>query len=140
MPKWAVEAAQAELAAGKRRLALRWPDEARPEPVPFQWGEYDRLEGTPVAGSYWKADDRFGSYEVQIREATADDTRSTFGQKWRFNLPSTRANGWTDRVQRGPLYATERDAKLAGLWNACDQAAANLEKVWDQFVTDRGFL
>lgn len=136
MPKWAVQAAMDELAASKRRLALRWPDEARPTPVPFQWGGYDRLEGTPVEGSYWITTHRGHAEQIQIRPATDNDTRSAFGQKWRFNY----GHNWTDRVQRGPLYETERDAKLAALWNACDEAAAELEKVWQQFTTDRGYL
>lgn len=135
MPKWAVQAAIDELAASKRRLALRWPDEARPTPVPFQWGEYDRLEGTPVPGQYWRLS-YDGTYvnAVYIREKTVNDP----GYKpWWFSDDGER---WTTSVQRGPLYATEREAKLAALWNACDEAAAKLEKVWQQFTDDRGYL
>jgi hypothetical protein len=134
MPKWAVQAAMDELAASKRRLALRWPDEARPTPVPFQWGEYDRLEGTPVAGTYWRASYDGQTRPVHIREKAADEP----GYKsWRF---SDDAKAWSTRPQRGPLYETERDAKLAALWSACDEAAAKLERVWQQFTDDRGFL
>jgi hypothetical protein len=135
-PKWAVEAATAEMAAMKRRLALRWPDEARPEPVPFHWGEYDRLTGTPITGAYWYIG-RYGRpFMVQIREAIDIDGRSVFGQKFRFNY----GENWTDKVQRGSLYMTERDALLAALWAACDEAAETLESVWNRFTSDRGYL
>lgn len=135
MPKWATQAATDELAAYRRRLALRWPDEARPTPVPFQWGNYDRLEGTPVAGVYFRS-----SYDgqfirpVHIRRKQPDES----GYKdWRF---SDDGQTWTTQPQRGPLYETEHEAKLAALWNACDEAAAKLEKVWQQFTDDRGFI
>lgn len=135
MPKWAVQAAIDELAASKRRLALRWPDEARPTPVPFQWGEYDQLHETPVPGIYWRA-----SYDghfigaVHIRQKLPDEPG---WKQWRFSDDGER---WTTSVTRGPLYETEREAKLAALWKARDEAAAKLEKVWQQFAADRGYL
>lgn len=131
-PKWVVEAAIAEIDAMRIRLALRWPDEARPMPVPFRWGDYDRLYGEVVPGEYFSA--HYG--RVEIRKKNPDET----GWKdWRFKSSSW-GNKWTDSVIRGPLYLTEHEAKLARLWAACDEAAKKLSPLWDAVQKDRGFL
>lgn len=132
-PKWAVEEAEKEIASIKRRAALRWPDEARPTPVAFQWGSYDKLSGEPAAGQYFYVSVYGSASTVHVRHKTEEEK----GWKtWRF---SADGHKWHDNVQRGPLYETEREAKLAALWAACDAAAKSLENAWDAFVKDRGY-
>ena len=133
-PKWAVEAAEKEIAMMKRRLALRWPDEARPTPIPFSWGEYDRLSGEPVDGQYFYVTGYGSNATIHIRKKSEAESG---GKTWRFSQDGAR---WHDTVQRGPLYETEREAKLAALWKACDKAAETLEKAWDIFIKDRGYI
>ena len=98
-PKWVVEAAEAEMARMKRRLALSWPTEARPTPLPFGWGDYDRMEGTPIEGVY------FNSYgnsvkQVEIRKATQTD--KTYWKLWRFRYGDI--GKFTESVCRGSLF------------------------------------
>lgn len=118
-PKWAKDAAQAEIDAFRLTAALSWPTEARPEPLPFRWGEYDRLSGDPVAGDYWAA----GRTVQQVSIAPQDGKT---GSRWRRWIFSYDGSGWTTSVQRGPLFATERDARLWVLWNECEAAARRL--------------
>ena len=134
-PKWVVEAAQAEIATMTCRLALRWPDEARPTPLPFHWGDYDQLHGDAYEGTYYFVSGRSHVGSVEVRRKTPDDAG---WKEWRF-----RENGrgdFTVSVVRGPLYETEREANLARLWEACDRAAENLAPAWDAVHKDRGFI
>lgn len=133
-PKWVVEAAEAEMKQMSRRLALRWPDEARPPPVEFGWGGYDFLTGKPTPGKYFSASHKGESFPVYIKERP--DER-TFFKKWLF---SRNGDKWTESVVRGPLYVDEKDAALAGLWEACDKAAADLEAAWKHYTAIRGFI
>lgn len=133
-PKWVVDAAEAEMAAMQRRLALRWPDEARPTPAEFFWGGYDKLTGKPVAGEYFVVGSLGWANKIHIRAKSTDEKD---WQYWRF---STDGERWTTSPVHGPIYMTERDAKLAALWAACDSAAKELERVWKLFTDDRGFL
>lgn len=136
-PKWVVEAAQAEMATLTRRLALRWPDEARPTPVPFQWGDYDNLSGSPLAGTYWAIGRGHfrNTVEVTIREK---ENGEPGWKKWRFK--EGKIGEFTTTVFRGPLYETEHEAILAALWAECDEAAARLERAWAALHKDRGFV
>lgn len=136
-PKWAVEAAEKEIAGMKRRLALRWPDEARPTPVAFSWRDYDRLEGTPEPGEYFFHSSGGYVHALQIR---AKDEGDAGWKGWRFCCRSMWGDKWTDTVVRGPLYTTEYEARLAALWGACDRAAADLERAWAHVLRERGFV
>ncbi len=130
-PKWVVDAAETEMSAMRRRLALRWPDESRPTPMEFWWGEYDRLTGEPVAGEYFYHSFDGHVYRLLIRQAAAG------WKRWEF---SGKGDHWHTSVTRGPLYAAEREAKIAALWAACDRAAGELEKLWGNVLSDRGFV
>jgi len=133
-PKWVVDAAEADMAAMQRRLALRWPDEARPIPVGFGWGGYDHQHGIPTPGEYY-VPGQFGKAQKVFIRAKAETDRGW--KQWRFSSDGER---WTEHVVRGALYTTEREAKLAALWSACDKAANDLEPIWKSFTDDRGFL
>lgn len=132
-PKWVVEEAEKEITALKLRLALRWPDEARPTPVPFQWGGYDTLRGDPIEGDYWSVWPS-GVVKISIRKKL--ETESGW-RKWRFSVND---RSFTDSVQRGPLYESEREARLAALWKACDECARSLADVWTNYTNVRGYI
>jgi hypothetical protein len=127
-PKWAIDAAQAEMKRWEVTAALSWPQEARPEPLPFQWGEYDTVHGTPEPGTYWNTG-RYAS-RVEIREKVKGDVT---WKRWLFR-EGVREE-WTTSVVRGPLYATEREACLAALWNACEAAAPALAAARAKLLT-----
>lgn len=122
-PKWAKDAVEQELHQWKLSAALSWPTEAKPEPMPFRWGGYDRCIGDPVAGEYWTTSSR-GVTPVEIRERNDGDKT---WNPWLFR--AGRNVEWSARVVRGPLYATEHDARLALLWNECEEAAKRLMKL-----------
>lgn len=122
-PKWVVDAAEAEMAAMKRKLALRWPDEARPKRVDFSWGGYDTLRGEPIEGTYWVFANGFAS-RLEIRKKRDDEP----GYKnWMFKINN---GSWTNNVTRGKLFNTEREARVEALWEACDDFALKLETLW----------
>jgi hypothetical protein len=120
-PKWAIEAAAAEMKQWQITAALAWPREANPEPMPFRWVDYDRCIGEPVAGTYWSTN--HGVERVDIRKK--DETDKTW-KSWMFR---SGRRDWTASITRGPLYATERDAALALLWAKCEESARKLHSV-----------
>ncbi len=117
IPAWASTAISAEIDAWKLTAALSWPREAKPEPLPFRWGDYDRLFGTPVAGEYWAV---IGSRMVHFYLRPANELLHKTWKTWAF---SDDGEKWTDYVVRGPLFATERDARLFLHWKACEDSA-----------------
>lgn len=119
-PQWAKDAAQSEIDAFRLTAALSWPTEARPEPLPFRWGEYDRLFGEPVEGDYWAAAHRLR----QVSIAQHDGSVGRAWKRWMFAYDG--ADGWTTQVQRGPLFASKRDAILYNLWDECEKHAKAL--------------
>ena len=124
-PKWALEAAETEIDAWKVTAALSWPTEPAPEPAPFRWGEYDRLTGEPVEGTYWTL--FRGVQRVQIRRRQEGDGGMAW-KEWVFNT----GGAWNTCVTRGPLYLCERDARLALLWRECEDAARRLKNIRDR--------
>jgi len=120
-PKWVVEAAEAEMAAMETKLALRWPEEPRPVPVPFSWGGYDGVGGDPVEGEYFNFAEAHYSAPPFVRSIRIKKD----AYRWIFTI-----NGGASGVVRGPLYATRKEAALAALWNECDKAAIALKKTW----------
>ena len=132
MPKWAVQAAEAELQHIRLHAALSWPNDAEPESLPFRWGEYDRLIGEPVSGTYF-ACNHYGKVDaVSIRKRTSDDSG---WKEWRFSLDGRE---WNSIVFRGPLYRTERDAALAHLWDQSRRFAITLANLKDNVAKARG--
>jgi hypothetical protein len=118
-PKWVVDAAEAEMRQWQLTAALSWPTELKPEPMPFRWGDYDRLTGDPVAGEYWQ----INGHKVAIRSRQESDRG---WKRWYFR---TGGGNWTDNVTRGALYASERDAWLATLWRKCEDCAEQLAHI-----------
>ena len=127
IPKWVVEAVEAEMHQWRLTAALAWPTEAKPEPAPFWWGGYDRLTGTVVPGEYWQGSrDAFSGgrvHRITIRERGEYDTDDAYRRAWRFKVYD---GDWTASVPRGSLYASEHDAWLALLWEQCEESAKHL--------------
>lgn len=119
LPKWVVESIEKEMKAQRLTSALSWPTEAKPEPLPFRWGDYEMCYGDPVPGTYYGVEGRFSVRKVSIRTKQSDDA----GWKtWRFDIGS----GFSSSVFRGPLFETEKDAKLYALWMKCEECAAEI--------------
>lgn len=134
MPKWATEQAEAEMAAYRLAAALAWPSEAKPEPLPFQFGEYDREICAPGCagvqpGTYWSIN-RSKPVCVVIRKRIAGDGGLAW-RSWRFSVDG---GDFRDTVFRGPLYASKREAALAVLWRRCEEVAPSLAHLRDSIA------
>jgi len=114
IPQWVKDSIEAETLAHRLHAALSWPTEAKPTPLPFGWGDYDRQQGTPVEGVYW--DGR--ANEVHIKEN--DGSIGVNWKKWVFSRDGER---WITSVSRGHLFASQRDAYLYKLWVECEKSA-----------------
>lgn len=128
MPQWVKDQIADEMMASRIKTALAWPNEARPEPLPFRWGDYDRVYGEPIPGSYWRILGHRHAFPVHIRHRV-DGDKSTTWKKWMFSNDGIR---WSDSVQRGDLYVTKREALLALLWAECEKSAAVLSGIINQ--------
>ncbi|QDP60515.1 MAG: hypothetical protein Unbinned338contig1000_8 [Prokaryotic dsDNA virus sp.] len=117
-PKWAIEAAAAEMKQWQITAALAWPREAKPDPLPFMWVDYDRCIGEPVAGTYWSCTSHVRKVSIRERDESEKGWKS-----WRFKEGNY---DWNERIIRGALYRTEREAALAQLWAKCEDAAKTL--------------
>lgn len=125
IPQWVKDAVADEIKVVKLRAALSWPAEARPQPVPFKWVEYDKLIGEPVEGFYYQP----GGRALHIRKKREDEREMHGNLYWKTWLFSDDGNRWMTSVTRGNLYATYREGVLAGLWAECDAAAARLMEI-----------
>ena len=121
IPQWVKDAVQAEIDQLAMTAALSWPTEANPAPMPFQWGDYDNLRGEPIPGKYWTKNGHI--LEIRPKAPTDKGHRITEWKSWVFR---TEGGEWTTDVQRGPLFSTQREAKLARLWDQCEAAAKTL--------------
>ncbi|RID91859.1 hypothetical protein D2N39_11520 [Gemmobacter lutimaris] len=120
LPTWVKDSIISELNAVAIRAALSWPNEGRPVPVPFRWGDYDNLVGTPEEGVFWTTEfNAVGSVRVARNDGIAAPVHKT----WRFSCDG---GNWSTTVVRGPLFRTEREARLALLWQHCDRFAVEL--------------
>ena len=124
-PKWVVDAAQAEMADMRRTLALRWPTEAEPKPL-FGFGDYDKEIGDIQFGTFWVA-----TYRSVVRVCIREKVEGEHG--WRRYRFSSNGGEFGTNVVRGPYFHTEREARLKVLWNACRDAARDLEGHWTKF-------
>lgn len=100
----------------RRKLALRWPDRAKPVRL-FGFGDYDRAYGEPQEGTYFVANGR-GVEKVVL-------TKGEGWRSWRFNDSTS--------VIRGGYFEQEADARLVVLWLACDDAARTLSPLWANY-------
>ncbi len=121
IPQWVKDSVQAEIGQTALTAALSWPTEARPAPVSFMWVDYDNLRGEPVPGRYWTKNGK----SLDIRKKTADDTGPRI-TKWKTWVFRCEGYDWSTDVQRGSLYKTQHEAKLARLWDECEAAAKGL--------------
>ena len=110
------DAAERDMQSLRERAALSWPTEADPKPVPFRWGEYDRLTGVVEPGTYWDSNAEI----IHIRRKNDGDPM------WKGWLFSRDGEGWTSIVRRGPLYRCRRDALIAQRWRMCRDFAFRL--------------
>ena len=129
MPNWAGIAVQAEIDQWRLTAALAWPMQAKPEPLPFWWGNYDVLEGTPYPGTFWAAGrcriEKF--YLARVADLSVED-KNKFGvvswKTWAFR--SHDSARWTTNACHGPLFDNEADAKLYRRWLMCEDFAQQL--------------
>ena len=110
------DAAERDMQSLRERAALSWPTEAVPAPVPFYWGDYDRLTGVAEPGAYWDLNAEI----IHIRRKNDGDPTRT---DWLFSRDE---EGWTSMVWRGPLYRCRRDALIARRWRMCRDFAFKL--------------
>ena len=122
IPKWVSESVESELRDYRVTASLAWPMEAKPTPLPFWWGDYDRLTGEPQEGVYWGVSAGHFVNRVEIKKNQDKTTR----KKWLFKA-SDRINAeFSTSVYRGRFFATEREARLFVLWAYCQSYAKTL--------------
>lgn len=133
MPQWVKDSIAEELKAVQLTSALSWPTEAKPAPMPFQWGDYDRLYGvTPVPGRYWAVSgNRPEQFDLQMVEnlPEKDQVGLTKWKNWAFKYEGRTT--WSTTIIRGPLFDNERNAYLYVLWDTCEDFAKKLMKLKD---------
>jgi hypothetical protein len=129
MPNWAGIAVQAEIDQWRLTAALAWPMQAKPEPLPFWWGNYDVLVGEPRKGTFWSAGrcwiEKF--YLARVADLSAEDKNKFGGVSWKtWAFRSHDSARWTTNVVVGPLFDNEADAKLYRRWLMCEDFAQQL--------------
>jgi hypothetical protein len=115
LPKWRLEAIEKEMKESALNAALSWPNEPRPEALPFWWSDYDGMKGNGhTDGTYWQP---YGGGAWTLPSVNSVEI-SRKDHRWLFNGKSS--------VTRGGLYKSPKDAWMSALWDACDQSAAKL--------------
>ena len=128
IPAWVSESIDRDLMAFKITAALSWPTESRPEPIPFFWGEYDRLLGEPMEGTFWVMGRYVEPVEIRIQDGSV-------GQKWKSWVFRSGGGQWTTSVPRGRLFSCERDARLELLWRECESSAKTLNSIREKLYS-----
>lgn len=118
--QWAKDGIQSEIDQWRLTAALAWPTEAKPAPLPFRWGDYDRVAGDPVPGRYWMSN-RHAVVMFDLA-LSADVSVEKTWKKFAFRLDEPSAK-WTNQVVRGPLFDSEHDARLYRRWLMCEDFA-----------------
>ena len=129
VPQWVKDSIAADLAAYKLTAALSWPTEARPAPLPFQWGPYDMLSGTMQDGVFWSPNVHGLRFEIRKRENINPDDLGRNVMPHDKVLFRTEFGKFDRTPMRGPLFATRREAQLYQLWTLCDECAKTLMQV-----------
>ena len=122
IPKWVSESVESELRDYRVTASLAWPMEARPTPLPFCWGGYDRLTGEPQEGVYWGVSAGLSVNRVEIKR----NHDKTNYKKWLFKESDRISAEFSTSVYRGRFFATEREARLFVLWVYCERYAKSL--------------
>lgn len=132
IPAWVRDSINDDMSDLQLRAALAWPTEAKPEPLPFRWGDYDRLCGEAVEGAFWVVQynetQRLFIRKNEIMEGLPHWNMEGLPhwKKWKF---SSDGEIWTTSVPRCPIFATEHDAWLHLLWSRCEQCASDLRLI-----------
>ena len=131
IPQKLKDAVEAEMFENELIIALSWPNEAKPKPVDFHWGEYDRLEGQVEEGTFYSENGHIIE-KISIRKNTGDDKNY---KKWQFSIGGSR---WTSNtVTRGRLYKKESDAQLALQWSKAREFSKELRQIIQRKNTAR---
>jgi hypothetical protein len=131
LPAWAKDAVQAEIDQWRLTAALAWPTQAKPQPLPFGWGGYDRISGTPYPGTFWAVSEtRIDKFDLARRsDLSAEDSMHLGGPTFKTWVFRTSEGGrWHTGIQRGPLFDNLPDAKLYRRWMLCEKFARELMK------------
>jgi hypothetical protein len=128
LPTWARDSVQAEIDQWRLTAALAWPTQAKPQPLPFRWGEYDKLTGEPYPGTFWASHThRIDRFDLCSLGDLSDEDRGGINVKWkRWAFRTSEGWPWHTNVQRGPLFDNEADAKLYRRWLLCEKFAREL--------------
>jgi hypothetical protein len=125
LPKWVQDSIEAEMRQTALTAALSWPSEAKPEPLPFRWVEYDMLRGPATEGVFWAEDAR--KLEIRKRDNVPPEMIRLgdmgYGE-WVFRVGD--APQFVGQIVRGYLFASEHEARLWRIWKACEKFAAEL--------------
>jgi hypothetical protein len=128
MPNWAVIAVQAEIDQWRLTAALAWPTQAKPKPLPFWWGEYDRLVGEARSGRFWRSEaygiERFDLCRTEDLPEKERKYVDPPHKQWAFRRGNEMR--WSGYVVRGLLFDNEADAKLYRRWLMCENFAQQL--------------
>lgn len=130
LPSWVKESIAEDMQQMALKAALAWPTEAKPEPLPFQWGDYDLTTGNPIPGSYWVVSigKHVEAFDLAISADLQDDDKSKLIKRNKWAFRSKEIGKWSSCVIRGPLFASEHEARLYRLWLLCEEAAKTLKK------------
>lgn len=129
LPAWIKASIAEDMENMALKAALSWPTEAKPTPLPFQWGDYDRLIGEPTPGCYWAigVGNHVMRFDLAFSRDLPDSETENFSRWKHWAFKSAENGKWSSSVIRGPLFASERDARLYKLWLLCEQAAKTLK-------------
>jgi len=123
IPVWVKESIQSDILENKRRAALAWPTEAKPEPA-FSIGGYGR--GQPIEGVFYKAPNGNGS-DIRYRIEAAKYTISVHSSTVKFVGPNGAAA--MHSKPQGQFFEKESDALLWAHWEACEYRAEDLLRI-----------
>ena len=115
LPQWVNDSILSDMREWELTAALAWPTEAKPAPLPFQWGDYDRCYGEPREGVFWSPG---GGSPIHIKQ-----NAGKHGEKWKSWAFSYDGEKWGTTIKRGPLFDNEHDARLYALWCKCEEFA-----------------
>lgn len=148
-PRWAIEAALAEVDELRLRGALQWPTVAKPAPA-FRFAEYDKLHGgIPQERIYYVANGRSDIDIVQFRQPTNDERISLSKRKVHYRrhgspdgigghlLMVYTGRLMLDTIIRGAYFTTRADALLYQLWLTCEEAAKELRKAHEAYDKEK---
>ena len=113
LPVWVVESFNREQEQNRLQLALSWPKKARPTPLPFGWGEYDRKFGVVEEGTYYLA--AFKSCQLVTIKCN-----QAYG--YSFTYEGILSNS----KPKGKLFLTKEEALTELHWLQADRCARKL--------------